>query len=68
MGYSAWLEFTGHAEGESVTSGLAGTLSYHERPFRLLAQYLQRYLSRITNSVNNKRAEFFIFFFFLTRN
>lgn len=48
MGYSARLEFTGHAEGEGVTSGLTGTLSHHERSFRLLAQYLQRYLSRIT--------------------
>lgn len=68
MGYSAWLEFTGHAKGESVTSGLAGTLSHHERPFRLLAQYFQRYLSKITNCVNNKGTEFFIFFFFSRKN
>lgn len=48
MGYSAWLEFTGHTEGEGVTSGLTGTLSHHEGSFRLLAQYLQCYLPEIT--------------------
>jgi len=48
MGYSARLEFTWHTEGEGVTSGLAGALSHHEGSFRLLAQYLQRYLPEIT--------------------
>lgn len=55
MGYSAWLEFTGHTEGEGVTSGLAGTFAHHERSFRLLAQYLQRYLSGITVRIVNDR-------------
>lgn len=55
MGYSARLEFTGHTEGEGITSGLAGTLAHHERSFRLLAQYLQRYLSGITVRIINDR-------------
>lgn len=55
MGYSARLKFTGHTEGEGVTSGLAGTLAHHERSFRLLAQYLQRYLSEITVRIVNDR-------------